>query len=212
MCADDVETPESYKLLTEICQNINFGDVKLFSSNEINDNITIVDPIKNIDDYGNFIFNLNKHIDTDFCMIVQTDGFPINYPAWTDAFLKYDYIGAPWLVYNEIPQDKMVGNSGFCIRSKRLLEKQSEYDYNSPRDGAEDAYTCRVIDSELKGGGIKFAPVHHAKLFSVENMLYQGQFGFHGRGTIFMNASAEGEGHSKSWKELANQFYDKERR
>jgi hypothetical protein len=211
VCADDVDTMESYKLLTEICQNITFGDVKLFSSNKINSNITEIDPLKDIDGYGNFIFNLNKYIDTSFCMIVQIDGFPINYRAWTDNFLKYDYIGAPWLVYNEIPEDKVVGNSGFCIRSKNLLEKLTEYDYSSKRDGPEDAYVCRKIDGELKADGIEFAPVHHAKLFSVENMLYQGQFGFHGRGTILMNAAMP-EGFAIGWKQLATQLSDRERK
>ena len=52
---------------------------------------------------------------------------------------------------------------------------------------AEDAYVCRKIDAELKSNGIKFASVGHARAFSVENMLYTGQFGFHGRGTLIMN-------------------------
>jgi len=211
VCADDVDTESSYKLLTEICKNITFGDIKLFSSNNINHNVTEIEPLRNIDDYGNFIFhNLNEHIQTDFCFIVQLDGFPINYKAWTDKFLRYDYIGAPWLIYN-FPEDKTVGNSGFCIRSKRLLEKQAAYDYHSQRDGAEDAYTCRQIDDELKADGIKFAPIHHAKLFSVENMQYQGQFGFHGRGTILMNAALD-KPWDTGWAELATQFSDTERK
>lgn len=187
VCVDDVDTNSAYQLLTHICQRITFGDVKLLSSNKTISNVTEIEPISSIADYDNFIFhNLKFYIKTEFAMIVQLDGFPMNYESWNNSFLKYDYIGAPWLVYN-FPDDKMVGNSGFSIRSKKMMEELSKYDYNFSRDGAEDAYVCRKIDAELKSNGIKFASVGHARAFSVENMLYTGQFGFHGRGTLIMN-------------------------
>lgn len=191
VCVDDVDTQSAYQLLTNVCQQINFGDVKLLSSNKINNNVTQIEKINSIEDYDNFIYhNLNKYIKTELAMIVQLDGYPTRYASWNDSFLKYDYIGAPWLVYN-FPDDKMVGNSGFSIRSKKLMDKLSEHEYHYVRDGAEDAYVCRRIDEQLKSDGIKFAPLHLAKGFAVENMLYTGQFGFHGRGTLMMNKTAD---------------------
>ena len=64
---------------------------------------------------------LKKYIDTDFCLIIQGDGFVIHPENWTDEFLKYDYIGAPWrnLAHYSFIR---VGNGGFSLRSKKLLK------------------------------------------------------------------------------------------
>jgi hypothetical protein len=42
------------------------------------------------------IYNLTRHIDTDYCLLVQPDGFVINPDKWDDDWYNYDYIGAPW--------------------------------------------------------------------------------------------------------------------
>jgi hypothetical protein len=120
-------------------------------------------------------------------MIMQTDGYPINFNAWKDEFLKSDYIGAPWLYDLSIPLDKAVGNSGFSIRSKNMMEQLSRYKYDSHKDGGEDEFICRNIDEELKSRGCTFASIPVARAFSVENMMYNGQFGFHGSVTMKMN-------------------------
>ena len=65
-----------------------------------------------------------QYIDTDFVLITQADGFIINPHKWTDIFLEYDYIGAP---FPDEPQygftgDTRVGNGGFSLRSKKLID------------------------------------------------------------------------------------------
>lgn len=67
--------------------------------------------------YARFqVRKLHQVIETDFILNIQADGFVTNASKWTDDFLKYDYIGAPW----KSPQGKngaRVGNSGFSLRS-----------------------------------------------------------------------------------------------
>jgi hypothetical protein len=51
----------------------------------------------------------------DFNLIIHADGFAVNSEAWTSEFLNYDYIGARW-------GDGIVGNGGFCLRSRKLYD------------------------------------------------------------------------------------------
>jgi hypothetical protein len=39
--------------------------------------------------------------DTEFAILVHEDGFIVNPECWSDEFLKYDYIGAPWPIPND---------------------------------------------------------------------------------------------------------------
>ncbi len=57
-------------------------------------------------------------VTNDYNILVQADGFAINGTAWTDEFLQYDYIGAPWIWWG--PPHEQVGNGGFSWRSSRL--------------------------------------------------------------------------------------------
>src|SRR5262245_741264 len=48
-------------------------------------------------EYSHFILkSLFEHVHTDFCLIVQPDGFVLNERAWKDKYFAFDYIGAPW--------------------------------------------------------------------------------------------------------------------
>ena len=163
--------------------------------------IEIVDEIPEINslnDYSEFIINkAHEYIDTDFAMCVQRDGYPVNVAAWDPQFLEYDYIGAPWtwaapIAPSECPEGRCVGNGGFSIRSKRLMEAGSKLNYN-PHDGdlVEDVYICREKGKELQSMGIKFAPVEIALRFSIENQPWNGQFGFHGKLTIAMTEESQ---------------------
>lgn len=126
------------------------------------------------------IKELNNYIDTDFVMTFQYDGFIANVKAWDASFLKCDYIGAPWW----FEDGNNVGNGGFSIRSKRLLEVLAKDDYIQGHT-PEDNYICRASGDYLrKEHGIVFAPDSVAARFSVEGTgshpaEYVDQFGFH---------------------------------
>lgn len=174
VCCDDLYPQHSIQLMNEISYKISFYDTKFFTGQ-----------FSSIHQYNLFITQeLYKHVTSEFVMIIQYDGFPINLDAWTDEFLKYDYIGAPWYI-QPWPLDQTVGNGGFSIRSNKFLEETAKLEYDGKIP--EDVFVCRVQDKKLKSHGIRFAPHDLAYKFSVEDMPYKGQFGFHGKNTIKLN-------------------------
>ena len=188
-------------LAMEICQkDFEFADVKILSSLKSDKikNIINIRAINSLEEYSLFaIRDLDKYVNTPYVLIVQHDGFILNPSAWTDEFLKYDYIGSPWLVADwsvknfgfprELVGKYVVGNGGFNLRSKKLLSlsselyKKGELNKYSP----EDVSICVYYRDLFECHGMKFAPVELAKQFSYEaeddkNYFWDGQFGFHG--------------------------------
>jgi hypothetical protein len=205
VCADDVDTQGSHDLLSYLNEKITFGNTFLFSSNNINHDVTLINKLSCLLDYDNFIHReLNDFISTSFCMIVQRDGFPINLKKWNDDFLKYDYIGAPW-TYLKLDSDLLVGNSGFSIRSKKFLDSHLSH-YNSYECGGEDEFSCRSQKKHFEEQGCVYAPVSLASDFSVECMPYLDQVGFHGKETLRINIDSPSFG---NFNHQINQLPDK---
>ena len=182
--------------------NIIFGAVKLFSSSAPKKKYpdiehVSVNPITSVAEYNRIIIeDLHKYFETSHCLIVQADSFVVNAALWKNDFLEYDYIGAPWsdkiqvnpnLVLN---LDKnSVGNGGFCLRSRKLVEATAKMNYasmNFPLK-SEDIIICHYLYGEMVKKGIRFAPPKLAAQFSMENEDHlHGQdvnnvFGFHGK-------------------------------
>ena len=136
-----------------------------------------IPPIHTNNEYGKIIFeNLPEIVNDDHVLVFQWDGFPLNPDKWTDEFLNYDYIGAP--TGNE------VGNGGFSLRSKRLLQTLKNLkitvDLNNPFDQPEDRIICSHKRAILEESGIKFAPLSIAEKFSLEwGPPTKNVFGFH---------------------------------
>jgi hypothetical protein len=146
--------------------------------------------LNSIDAYNWFmIFELAKYVETEFALVVQHDGYVLNPDKWTDDFLNYDYIGAPWppqTFFDKTGQEIRVGNGGFSLRSKKLLSVFNDLDLPFDNDvtsfPSEDAVICVYHRSALENYGIKFAPVALASAFSREfncNDSSQKTFGFH---------------------------------
>lgn len=117
-------------------------------------------------------------------LIIQADGFIVNPDAWTNDFLKYDYIGAKWW-FNDAFN---VGNGGFSLRSMKLLQHVANADFAIKHP--EDEVICRTYGKDLKEAGFKFAPEAIADKFSFEayakkSNFYSGSLGFHGYGLNF---------------------------
>jgi hypothetical protein len=127
---------------------------------------------------------LGKHIKTDHFMVVQYDGMPTNADFWTDDYLKYDYIGAPWPWG---PENRRVGNGGFCLRSRKLAElcMDDRMVFDPPGFGdnnyMEDTHICHMYRDWLESEGVQYAPLALATQFSAENPggLFS-TYGFHG--------------------------------
>jgi hypothetical protein len=160
---------------------------------------TVVVPgLSSIQEYNRFVVQeLYTHITTSHCLIIQPDGFVVNPWLWTDFFLHYDYIGAPWnMVCSWEALSKcgmssasgvhiMVGNGGFSLRSRRFLEATASFDYPDA-NLEEDCFVALKIRRELEDMGMRYAPVDLARQFSLETYIDTGSvlgqhFGFHGR-------------------------------
>ena len=166
-------------------RNIEFGRVLLVSHKKpwyLPKKIDYAYTTKSKDIYEwcyKILYDLYKYIDTDYVILIHSDGFIVNFEKWIDDFYNYDYIGAPW----PIPQDNSyqdasgklvrVGNS-VSLRSKKILELPSKL--NLPwekRNGYfhEDGFLCCNNKITLEANGIKYAPLEVAKYFSHETMI-----------------------------------------
>lgn len=185
----------------DICtKKIKFGDVAFISSDK---NIEKIDGITvhNINkmsypEYSIFcILDLHKYVNTEYCLIVQTDGFICKPTNWSDEFYNYDYIGCPWMdaapgYFPWVTEPKyQVGCGGFCLRSKKLLEVGSKIDrkiiYDLVYRGTnEDIIICVTLRDYFEKSGCKFPTGEFAKKFALgsaplkENQL-ETTFGFH---------------------------------
>ncbi len=161
-------TDAQVKALEHSCKGIKFGAVKYIQLGEITD----------IDSWSKAtIYELPKHIDTDYCLLIHENGFVVNPDMWRTEWLKYDYVGAPW----PLPQDpvsykdnkgvvRRVGNS-VSLRSKRLLDLANKLElpwqsyhgfYN------EDGFICVNNVHIYEEHGCNFAPIEVAKHFGRE--------------------------------------------
>ena len=138
-------------------------------------------------DYSRFMLRrLADHIETTHALCVQWDGYVLNGGAWEQCFLDYDYIGAVWPHFSD---GHNVGNGGFSIRSRRLLEKCRGLPL--AEDQAEDVVISRLKRAELEAQGMQFAPEALARRFSYERSRPTGnEFGFHGAFNLFRLLSA----------------------
>lgn len=153
-----------------------FGDVKIFMDKQSPDIIEI-NPFNGPQDGIDFqYYRLPKYIKTSHILSIQWDSWIIDPAMWSDEFLKYDYIGAPWWYDDQWN----VGNSGFCLKSKALMDFMLTHREDFPMSGAEDDLLCRHYQPHLP---FKWAPTAVAHDFAFERTrasVYSKHFGFHG--------------------------------
>ena len=156
----------------------------------------------NIDYLGYSLFmmhGLYAYIETDYCLVVQDDGWVLNGNNFKPEYYDYDYIGAPshcafgdgnlylkfsWTQTTE--PVKVVQNGGFSLRSKRFLEACNKHgimhlNSNEIHGWNEDAQLSAILKPVLQSFGYKYCPDEIAKYFSIE---YVG-LGFHEEGFNF---------------------------
>ena len=184
---------------------INFAAIKFLSNGRPSQRIEGIEYVSirplNFLEYSRFILEeLHQHVDTSHCLIVQADGFALNADLWRDEFLEYDYVGAPWdesvnlgaegrKVADLLLSKNRVGNGGFSLRSKKLLELTAQINFNALdyQTKSEDLIICHYLYDEMIANGIRFASPELAARFSIESTknLYgqdlNSAFGFHGK-------------------------------
>jgi hypothetical protein len=167
----------------EMCnRQCKFADSIFFSDEPVEGSFRNlrVDPMPSISAYNTFVLkHLGKFVKTPFVLITQWDGYVVNSQAWSNDFLQYDYIGALW----PWKEDEMrVGNGGFSLRSKKLLDVLAMPAFELLPALGEDEMICRAYRPLLEEKhAIRFAPDEVAERFSYERtMPKEPTFGFHG--------------------------------
>ena len=184
LCAVDCLNPALALRALDICGlQCNFGDV-LFLSDTAKENhldgcrMVEIPRIGSVTEYSRFVLKeLGKYCHTEHLLLVQWDGYIINPQSWRSEFLEYDYIGAPWGWYQD---NHRVGNGGFSLRSRRLLDALLDEDIVDvdPEDEAIGRRYRPLLESKY---GIRFATEELAEAFSYETTHPKGDpFGFHG--------------------------------
>lgn len=183
LCAvTSVNVPATIRALERSMAQIHFAACKLFTDSEIVPTpigITVIkiSRLNSAAAYSDFILNnLVEQIDTPHCLITQWDGHVIDASKWQSGFLDFDYIGARWPQFSD---DHDVGNGGFSLRSRRLMEacKSPKFQGSHP----EDVAIGRVNRDWLERLGMRFANGAMADSFSTERKgSIESSFGFHG--------------------------------
>ncbi len=185
-CIDCTErAPWALQAIRRSLRELSFGDVLFCADHDTLKSLQLpegvrgveIEPLRSIEAYSEFMLkSLGPHIRTSHVLVIQWDGFVLNPDAWCADFLTYDYIGAPW---RHVPEPYSVGNGGFSLRSRRLIDMLAELDFAPSHP--EDLAICRTYRDALERRGIRFAPVSLANRFAVEDGLLQADaFGFHG--------------------------------
>ena len=155
-------------------RGINFGAVKLLHKES-----------KDIDEWSyGIVYNLGKHIKTEFALLIHDDGFVVNPEMWNPDWLNYDFIGSPFPLptdsfsYRDV-NDKIqrVGNS-VSLRSKKLLDLPSKLNMEwKPFFGFynEDGWISVGNRHIFEEHGCKFAPLEVAKHFGRESEIPENQ-------------------------------------
>lgn len=160
--------PQLHLMAVDEClKHANFGDVKVFSPTFLA-----------LTDYERFVhYEIPKQITTSHILLIQWDSWIINPAAWRNEFLDYDYVGAPWWYEDRYN----VGNSGFCLLSKRLMEFLADHETEFPIGRPYDHVLCREYQKRLPQ--FKWAPDMLAWRFAFERTAaypLDEVFGFHG--------------------------------
>lgn len=136
-----------------------------------------IKPIRSKVEYSEWIVRkLAKYITTEFVLVQQWDSWVLDSESWSDEFLEVDFVGSAWLETDGFA----VGNGGFSIRSKRLMEAVA----NDPiivSTHPEDNMLCKVYRPYLEAKyGFKWASIELADKFAFElKSPIQKTFGFH---------------------------------
>jgi hypothetical protein len=186
-----VEPERSVFALLHSSEHFQFGSIKLFSHYKPDNLPNHIEHIQTEkythEGINSFSVNeLPKYIENEFMLSIHDDGFIINPHLWTDDFLNYDYIGAPWPIGFDWCKINRVGNGGFVLKSKKFLENEKKLPKANMHN---DVMVTNTYYDFFIENGCKYAPVEVACKFSLELPVPECKynlnncFGFHGKHT-----------------------------
>ena len=175
---------------------IKFGEVLLLSRitpKTIPDGIRFEKIKADVWSYNEFsrflMYELFNHVKTEFALFVHHGATVLRPNSWSDEFLSYDYIGAPWkpgVHFTKSGKEVVVGNGGFSLRSQKIMRAPTElllpFIDNQTGFFHEDGQLCNYHRDRLEEHGVTYAPVELAAKFATESWLYgavKEPFGYH---------------------------------
>lgn len=182
LCCVDTRTPElALYAMRRSMQALDFGHCVLLSTAAARSlplqgiELIEIPPIASIDAYSRLVLKeLHPLVRTSHILLIQWDGFVRDAKLWSDDFLAWDYIGAPWVCGDLAGQ---VGNGGFSLRSRRLMHALQSDGF--PAHNPEDVCLAVTHKQALSQQGIRIADLPTAQRFACERGPWREAFGFH---------------------------------
>jgi hypothetical protein len=183
LCAvTSVNVAATLRALEACLEQVAFADCLLLSDRLLlpsNSEIRVIQiaSLKSASAYSEFLMHeLVDYVATSHCLIAQWDGHILDAQRWQPEFLEYDYIGASWPQFDD---GHDVGNGGFSLRSRRLMELCRDPDFVPHHP--EDVAIGRTNRKWLEEQGMRFASKELADLFAAERVGDpRTTFGYHG--------------------------------
>lgn len=196
VCIDCVNVPLAVQAMERSLAACRFARALLFTSQEVvpapeGIEVIRIPPIRSKREYSIFLVKqLPDHVATSHALVMQWDGYVTRPELWDPAFLESDYIGAPW------PADLSpypVGNGGFSLRSKKLMQVLQDPSFPEDAIVHEDQAICVHFRPRLEAEfGIRFAALDVASRFAHETVnAGKATFGFHGPQNLWMYWNAQ---------------------
>ena len=167
------------RLAVEDCvTKCSFADVLIASDRKIEVSGATHIPVEfsGLADADTFRWTWGQYVRTTHMLVIEWDSWILDANHWSQFWLDYDYIGAPWPFRTE----NRVGNGGFSLRSRDLLNFLIAHPNAFVNKVHEDDTLCRQYRNELEKDGFIWAPDSVAARFSFERSIPLPTFGFHG--------------------------------
>lgn len=163
-CTDKLHLAE--RAIEKSLEQCSFGDVKFLTHDPSRKYAIKIPRLTSLEAYSKFMVrDLARYVNTKYCLTIQSDGYVIHGPGWTDDFYNYDWIGAPW------NPSGVIGNGGASWRSKKLLDACAALKTDD-NEHPEDRWISVAHRKELEDSGIRVAPYKVAERFAFEGRTY----------------------------------------
>lgn len=175
LCLTNKDFEGHKRALDKSSEGIEFGGIKLIWDEKID----------SISKWNYEVFyNLGDYIQTDYALLIHSNGYIVHPECWKDEWLQYDFAGSPF----PLPKDnysyrdingvlQRVGNS-VGLRSKKLMQLPKKlgiewkkfYGWDN-EDGAISVNYRHIFEDN----GCKFMPFEEALYFGREHELVENQ-------------------------------------
>ena len=186
--ADSANLALTARALQVSMERCKFAEAVFFSHERVDGDFRMVIGPK-FDRLGYQAFRIKPPptVETPFTLFIEWDGYVLEPRAWHPSFREYDYIGARWRGPLLGVPGWTVGNSGFCLQSKKLNDALADPRFAPTREDNVDALICGkyrpILEQEF---AIRYAPEPVADQFSYELFLpIAPTFGFHGMSNMW---------------------------